>query len=425
MVATPKRKTGEAVTPPPAHDTLRAVSPESRPARELDTAPPAVSAEHPTPAPGDAVPARGPDATAGAPSADAATPAATATENGQGAAGAKGAPAAISLRREAGEGRDLAVPRPWAEGRRSCPFFEDGELHSLQSRAIAYLRAGVAVRFQGPAGTGKTAMALRVAHALGRPVAFLTGHSRMTPDDLIGRESGVRSSRIEDKYIASVRRTETRTRADWQEGPLASAMRHGQTLVYDEFTRAPPEANAALLSVLEEGVLVVQHPERGRDILAAAPDFRLVLTSNPADYRGTAEAPDALLDRLVTFELAAHAVETEIGIVSAATGIPRPQAERVVTLLRTLRLREGDRVDSAGAHGATGMPVSMRTAILIARLLVAQGIPADGRDARFVQICADVLRGRLSRSDTEAAVAACLGDAATSPTSPSGRGSPP
>jgi gas vesicle protein GvpN len=330
-----------------------------------------------------------------------------------GADGAQGTPAPISLRRAAGQGGDFAVPRPWTEGRTSRPFFEDGELHSLQSRAIAYLRAGVAVRFQGPAGTGKTAMALRVAHVLGRPVAFLTGHSRMTPDDLIGREAGFRSSRIEDKYIASVRRTETRTRADWQEGPLATAMRLGQTLVYDEFTRAPPEANAALLSVLEEGVLVVHHPERGRDILAASPDFRLVLTSNPADYRGTAEAPDALLDRLVTFELAAHAAETEAGIVSAATGIARPQAERVVTLLRTLRLREGDRVESAGAPP---MPVSMRTAILIARLLVSQGIPADGRDARFVQICADVLRGRLSRSDTEAAVAACLGGDATSPT---------
>lgn len=389
---------------------------------------PAASGERPSPAPGDVAPAPGADATAtaGSPTADDATPAATSAPGSvPGAAEAQGAPAAISLRHAAGQGRDIAVPRPWTEAGTSRSFFEDGELHSLQSRAIAYLRAGVAVRFQGPAGTGKTAMALRVAHALGRPVAFLTGHSQMTPDDLIGREAGFRSSRIEDKYIASVRRTETRTRADWQEGPLASAMRLGQTLVYDEFTRAPPEANATLLSVLEEGVLVVHHPERGPDILAASPDFRLVLTSNPADYRGTSEAPDALLDRLVTFELAGHSAETEAGIVSAATGIPRPQAERVVTLLRTLRLREGERVGSAGAPGAPAMPVSMRTAILIARLLVAQGIPADGRDARFVQICADVLRGRLSRSDTEAAVAACLGGGATSPTSPSGRGSPP
>lgn len=313
-------------------------------------------------------------------------------------------------------GREVALPRPWSTQAEERPFFEDKELHSLHSRAAAYLRAGVAVRFQGPAGTGKTAMALRVAHGLGRPVALLTGHSRMTPQDLIGRESGHRTSRLEDKYIASVRRVETRTQADWQDGALASAMRLGQTLVYDEFTRAPPEANAALLSVLEEGVLVLHHPDRGREILPAHREFRLVLTSNPADYRGTEEAPDALLDRLVTFDMSGAAAPTEAGIVAAATGIARHEAGRIVALLRTLRAAETGTEGVSAAPLASksrdprGMPVSMRTAILIARLLVSQSVPACGHDARFVQICADVLRGRLSRADTEAAVAACLGE---------------
>jgi len=305
------------------------------------------------------------------------------------------------------EARDFSVPRPWAEAGCAHRYYEDSELHSLHSRAIAYLGAGVAVRFQGPAGTGKTAMALRVAHDLGRPVTFLTGHSRMTQEDLVGRTTGTRTSRLEDRYIASVRRSETRSRAAWQDGPLAAAMRLGRTLVYDEFTRAPPETNAVLLSVLEEGVLGIPHAERGQEILVAAPEFRIVLTSNPADYRGTSHAPDALLDRLVTFDLVGVSTQTEIGIVTAATGLAPDEARRIVGLLRTLR--EATPGEPERAQRAE-RSVSMRTAMLIARLIVAQGVAADGRDPRFVQICADVLRGRIARADTEAAVAACLSE---------------
>ncbi|MEO1678561.1 MAG: AAA family ATPase [Pseudomonadota bacterium] len=263
-------------------------------------------------------------------------------------------------------------------------FYEDEELYSLRSRAAAYLRAGVAVRFQGPSGMGKTTLALRVAQEIGRPLAFLTGHSRLTSEDLIGREVGHSASRVDDKYIASVRRTETRITADWREGVLAVAMLEGQTLVYDEFTRAPPEANAALLSVLEEGILVITHPAKGRRVISAHPEFRLILTSNPSDYRGVHGAPDALLDRFVTFDLETVSAETEAGIVACATGLKEQDAVRIVRLVRQLR-----------EDTETDMPVSMRTAILIARLLAAENIPADPGDGRFIQICADVLRGRI------------------------------
>jgi len=242
---------------------------------------------------------------------------------------------------------------------------------------------------------GKTTLALRVAHGLGRPMHFLTGHSRMTTEDLIGREVGQSASRVEDKYIASVRRVETRMRADWVDGVLTTAMSEGHTLVYDEFTRAPPEANAALLSVLEEGVLAITHPPRGPQILRAHPDFRLILTSNPADYRGVHDAPDALLDRMVTFDLEAVSAETESGIVASVCGMSRPGAERVVALLRAFR-----------RDAPADMSVSMRTAILIGRLMQSGGVPAEPGDARFVQICADVLRGRISGADIEARVAA-------------------
>jgi hypothetical protein len=51
----------------------------------------------------------------------------------------------------------------------------DAELRSIQSRAVANPRAGAPVRFRGPAGVGKTTLALDVAEGLGRPVSLITG----------------------------------------------------------------------------------------------------------------------------------------------------------------------------------------------------------------------------------------------------------
>jgi gas vesicle protein GvpN len=263
-------------------------------------------------------------------------------------------------------------------------FFEDDELGSLQSRALSYLSAGIAVHFQGPAGMGKTTLALRVAERMGRPVSFIAGDTWLTRADLVGREIGHSMRRVEDSYIASVRRVESQTRAEWQDAVLATAMADGHVLVYDEFTRASPETNAMLLSVLEEGVLVNPDPAASRRILKAHRDFRIVLTSNPEEYVGVNAAPDALMDRIVTFRLDSVTAATECGIVRAQTGLADEEAARLVRLVRTLR-----------AEGLPGLPISLRTTLLIARIIRAQSVPADPEDPRFLQICADVLAGRV------------------------------
>lgn len=276
-----------------------------------------------------------------------------------------------------------AVPRAGA----TVPggsFFEDEELGSLQSRALSYLAAGVAVHFQGPAGMGKTTLALRVAEKMKRPVSFIAGDTWMTRADLVGREIGHSTRRVEDSYIASVRRVESQSRAEWQDAILSTAMAEGHVLVYDEFTRASPQTNAMLLSVLEEGVLVNPDPAATRRILRAHADFRIVLTSNPEEYVGVNAAPDALMDRIVTFRLDAVTAATECGIVRAQTGLDPGEVARLVRLVRTLR--DG---------GLPGLPISLRTTLLIARIVRAQSVPVDSADPRFLQICADVLSGRV------------------------------
>ena len=86
---------------------------------------------------------------------------------------------------------------------------------------------------------------------------------------------------------------------------LTTACREGLTLVYDEFTRSRPEANNALLSVLEEGLLVLPSPNRGGepDYVPVHPNFAAIFTSNPVEYAGVHQAQDALFERMVTIDL--------------------------------------------------------------------------------------------------------------------------
>lgn len=291
------------------------------------------------------------------------------------------------------------VPPPWHRAGAPQEPYEDAELASLRSRALAYLAAGVPIHFRGPAGTGKTTMALRVAGERSRPITFLTGDRWMTRADLVGRQVGHSARHVRDSYIASVRRTESHSRAEWRDAALSQAMAEGHTLVYDEFTRASAEANATLLSVLEEGIIVFTDPAAGRQYQTAHPDFAVILTSNPSDYVGVDLAPDALIDRMVTFDLACVSAETECGIVATRTGLARHDAARLVRLVRDLR-----------AAAPETFPVSMRTAILIGRLVAAQDVPVDAKDPRFLQICADVLQSRTGNATQETLIRQILRD---------------
>lgn len=239
-------------------------------------------------------------------------------------------------------------------------FFENDEISSLLKRGVFYARAGIPLHFRGSAGQGKTSLAIAVAERLGRPVTIMTGNEWLTADDLIGKEVGQSSSTVVDRYVQSVRRTDKRIKLDWQDSLLAIAMEQGYTLVYDEFTRSTTAANGILLSVLEEGVLISTDRVNNRAVLQSHPDFRMILTSNPEGYAGVNAAPDALLDRMLTFNMQPYSIMTESGIVAKRTGVDPGLARRIVQLVRQV---------SADLPAHNG---SMRSAIMIAKIAAAR-----------------------------------------------------
>lgn len=251
------------------------------------------------------------------------------------------------------------------------------------NRALFYARAGVPIHFEGAAGRGKTAMALEIAQRLGRPVSVMTGNDWLDADSLIGKEVGQSTRTVVDKYVQRVMRSESSIRYDWENSILADAMLHGHTLVYDEFTRSSAKANGILLSVLEEGVLVTSDCLLEQAEIQAHPEFRIILTSNPGEYAGVNRAPDAMLDRMITFPLTAYSAETETGIVIARTGIAPELANRIVQL-----------VTSVYAGSETPATSSMRAAVMIAQIAALRLRTAALSDDFLAQITTDVLRGK-------------------------------
>src|SRR5215218_8937819 len=216
-------------------------------------------------------------------------------------------------------------------------FVLTSQIESVCLRAITYLDTGYACHFRGSAGTGKTTLAMHIANRRGRPVILMFGDEDLASSDLVGAEKGLLSTKVIDRFVHSVTKTEEFRRPQWIDSRLTTACRHGHTLVYDEFSRSRPEANNVLLTILEEGILTLPDAQNAGTCVRVHGDFRAIFTSNPEDYAGVHKTQNALLDRMITIELDFFDRETESAITAARAGIDIASAQVVVDLVRAVR----------------------------------------------------------------------------------------
>ncbi|WLV24546.1 gas vesicle protein GvpN [Aciduricibacillus chroicocephali] len=264
---------------------------------------------------------------------------------------------------------------------------QDEEMEDLLERSLEYMKAGYPIHFTGPSGVGKTSLAIALAKRRKKPVMLIHGNHEMGNKDLIGDFTGYTSKKLVDNYVRSVYKREENVTQNWRDGRLLEAVKHGYTLVYDEFTRSRAETNNIFLSILEEGILPLYETKQTEPFVRVHPEFAVIFTSNPEEYAGVYKTQDALLDRLVTIFIGHRNVEREASIINEKVpALAEEDANAIAELTATLRQQ------CKGSNGP-----SIRSGLMIAKLAARQDIAIDGEDERFKQLCLDVLTDPMSR----------------------------
>ena len=271
-------------------------------------------------------------------------------------------------------------------------FVDTPAIHSLTQRALRYLHAGFSVHLRGPAGTGKTTLAIHLGNLLERPILLVFGDDEYTSADLIGNQKGYSRKKVVDNFIHTVVKLEDEFRQSWVDARLTTACREGFTLVYDEFNRSRPEVNNVLLSVLEERLLVLPAASQQQEYIRAHPQFRVIFTSNPEEYCGVHEAQDALMDRLITIDIPEPDEQTQEEIVVQKSGLARADAATIVRLVKNYRERTQTHEKSSG----------LRACLIVAKVCQSNNIPVVTTNADFRDICVDVLlsRSKIPQNET-------------------------
>lgn len=264
-------------------------------------------------------------------------------------------------------------------------FIETQEIKDIIKKAVGYIDSGYPVHFSGPAGTGKTTLAMHLACKIARPVMLIYGDDEYNSADLVGDEYGYRQKKVVDRFVSRVLKTEEEGRKLWVDNRLTLACKEGYTLIYDEFNRSKPEANNPLLSVIEEGILTMPSPDGEESFIKVHPDFKAIFTSNPQEYAGVHKTQDALRDRMITIELDYYDEETEVLITKSKANLKEDDAGAIVKIIRGLR-----KVKNGSFHP------TVRACIAVGKIVKLRNAKVSYRDRVFRDICIDVLTSGIN-----------------------------
>lgn len=251
-------------------------------------------------------------------------------------------------------------------------------IKNITNRATMYMDNGYPVHLRGPAGVGKTTLAVHIAKKIGRPILLICGSEEVNNENLIGGYFGLRKYLVEDNFITSVYKKEEIIRKSWNDGRLLTACKEGYTVIYDEFTRTPSEINNVFLSILEEKIVDIPYGSNNT-FVKIHPEFRIIFTSNPEEYIGVYRSPNALTDRMITIDIANLDDETELGIIMARSGMNSEDASKILKLSRYVKDKYKE-LDYA----------SIRGGIMLAKIVKSSKIKMVSSNSVFRQVCKDI-----------------------------------
>jgi nitric oxide reductase NorQ protein len=211
----------------------------------------------------------------------------------------------------------------------------------------AAARDRLPVVLKGPTGCGKSRLVRHMAWQLRRPLVTVACHDDLSASDLTGR------------FL--VRGGET----VWQDGPLTEAVRAGAIAYLDELVEARQDTVVVLHPLSDDRRLLPL--ERKGELLAAHPDFQLVISYNPGYQSLAKELKPSTRQRFVAIELGFPPPEVEATIVAREAGV-EPQTARAL-------VRVAERIRPLRDRGLAEAP-STRLLVNAARLVAAGLEPA-------------------------------------------------
>lgn len=287
-------------------------------------------------------------------------------------------------------------------------FVNTPAIEQLTIRALRYLQSGFSLHLRGPAGTGKTTLAMHLADLLNRPIVLIFGDDELKSSDLIGNQLGYTRKKVVDNFIHSVVKLEDELRQNWIDSRLTLACKEGFTLVYDEFNRSRPEVNNVLLSALEEKLLVLPPNNSRSEYIRVNPHFRAIFTSNPEEYCGVYGTQDALLDRLITIDMPEPDDATQQEILIQKIGISPEDAKNIIKIVKIyLEITTQKKEIKPVQNGKAARPhidkaSGLRPGLIIAKICHEHDISIEENNQDFIEVCADILLSRTALSTAEA-----------------------
>jgi nitric oxide reductase NorQ protein len=260
-------------------------------------------------------------------------------------------------------------------------YFIQSEPYYLPVAAeVALFEAAYASRLpvmlKGPTGCGKTRFIEYMAWRLERPLITVAAHEDMTAADLAGR------------FLLAPEGT---VRHD---GPLTLAVRYGAICYLDEIVEARQDTTVVIHPLTDARRMLSL--EKKNELVAAHPDFQLVISYNPGYQSAVKDLKESTKQRFVGIDFGYPAPDIEAEIVSRESGTDRKTARRLVDIaLRSRNLR------------GQGLEEGASTRMLIhAGRLVAAGVGLEA--ASQASIVLPITDDLDMREALTAAVAACL-----------------
>ena len=182
---------------------------------------------------------------------------------------------------------------------------------------------------KGPTGCGKTRFVEHMAWRLGRPLISVACHDDLTAADLVGR------------YL--IRGGDT----VWIDGPLTQAVRDGCICYLDEVVEARKDTTVVIHPLCDDRRLLPI--EKRRELLAAPPEFSLVVSYNPGYQSVLKDLKQSTRQRFVALEFGYPDPLLEARIIATETGLDDSQARLLVRFGELTRNLKGSGLDEGAS----------------------------------------------------------------------------